>query len=223
MFLSWSMHDELAMLVISGLTVIASILSLGYRTVAKGDQIISSRAKFRYLFVLFPVFLLLAKIVSYSTSDNPLFFSIAIFGIAIVYTSLQYFSIGLGSVLLSWTIWLPGTAVIIVYFNTMLAHVTTLMSELGSIHSVNSAAVTAISTMGAGLLSALVLVFLGAIAFFGVETNILWHLSHYSIRSKRILTYAMALGLVFFTIMIVTWVIQPLSTIAADLLKLLAR
>lgn len=222
MFLSWSMQDELILLVICGLTAIAGISSVAYRTVPKEEQIISSRAKLRYLLVLFPIFLLIAKTVSYLTSDNPLFFTIVLFGVAIVYALLQYFSVGIGIVLISWTIWLPGIAATIIYFETTLAHTSTLISGLGSIHSVNPAAMTALSTIGAGLLSMPVLVFLGAIAFFGVEANVLWQQTHYSIRSKRILTLAMALGLVFFTVMFIRWIAYPLSAMLADLVKLLS-
>jgi len=217
------MHDELAILVICGLTGIAGILSIAYHTVPKEQQIISSRAKLYYLLILFPIFLLIAKTVSYLTSDNPLFFTIAIFGAATVYALLQYFSIGIGTVLISWTIWLPGTVAIVVYFASMLAQMATLINGLGSIHSVNPAAMTAINTIGAGLISVPVLVFLGAIAFFGVEANVLWQQKHYSIRCKRILTLAMALGLVFFIAMFIRWIAYPLSAILADLVKLLSN
>jgi hypothetical protein len=213
------MQDELAIVVICGLTALASVLSLAYHTAIQEERTISSRARLRYLFISFPIFLLLAKIVSYLTSNDPTSFAIAIILLTIVYALLQYLSIGWTTVLFSWAIWLPGTAAIVVYFRTMLASVTSFIDGSTSIQGSDQATMTAITTISTGLVYPLLLVFLGAIAFFGVETTVLWRQGHYNTRSKRMITSAMGLGLVVFVFMIIRGVVNPLSTVLIKLLS----
>lgn len=221
MFISWPMYVELLLFVIGGITAIAFILSKGYKTISKEDQIISPRAKLRYLFFSFVAFVLAGGILIYLTMGNELAFAISILCLGVVFALLQYFSTGIGSILASWAIWLPGTAGIIVYFNRILTAVSALFNELGPTAIMEPSVMQVLSTTGVALGSAFVLVFLGGIAFFGVEANTLWQRTDYTIRSKRILMFAMALGLLLFTIMLARWVLHPMFNIILQLLRLI--